>query len=71
MTKPKPNMPTDMNDPEVLKMALLIACIELTGDQYRDAYKVAQQFYSAAPQVLEKVNQNTTVPITNFAPVTL
>jgi hypothetical protein len=70
MIKAKPSIPTDMNDPEVLRMALLIACIELTGDEYRDAYKLAEHFYSAAPQVLQKVNQNQVVAITNFAPVT-
>jgi hypothetical protein len=71
MIKAKPSIPTDMNDPEVLKMALLIACIELTGDEYRDAQKLAEHFYSAAPQVLQKVNQNQAVPMTNFAPVTV
>ena len=63
-----------MDNAESLRMALLIACIELTGDDYLVAQKVAEHFYEAAPKVLRRVAQSQAamVPATNFAaPVSL
>lgn len=47
-----------LDDSLRLRVALLLACMELTGgEDLLEAWDLAEEFYDAAPELLEKLNE--------------